>query len=199
MMYFVLALLVTAVGGVPTTDNDAVELIVNGVPEGEPLDIGDVIGINVKEHVDGVLASSSDLLYPLTAAGIAGAAAEASPVQVVENQPQEIDLEPVFVDTPLAENEYLNAPIAVNPIVLPEPGKPDVAEPEVAPEPSPIVIEPIPQPAAQGPSGEIYNDGKVQVQLNAPEDASVLSTLQSWFNLFVNYVNNGIQTAQQVV
>nr|XP_026495439.1 protein TsetseEP-like [Vanessa tameamea]XP_026495440.1 protein TsetseEP-like [Vanessa tameamea] len=102
-----------------------------------------------------------------------------------------------------------------SPVLLPAPVLPDV-KPE--PEPSPVLLpapvlpviipdpEPIEEPiiveepesVPQIPTGEIYNDGTVQVTLNAPEQG-YLASLQSWFTMVLNYISNGITTTQQIV
>ncbi|XP_013196452.2 magnetosome-associated protein MamJ [Amyelois transitella] len=254
MKFLLLTLFVAFVASAPVEDaGNPVEVVVNGLPEGQALDIGDIVDIKLKEHVDGQVAASTDLLHPFSAAGIAEAVAaaevEAHPVQVVENAENEVDpvqvieteVEPIQTLPIVIENEVAPSPIVVplpiapevvpgpetspvlpevapEPIILPEaPVAPEVVPspivlPElVAPEvvPSPVVIpepvvpevpdisESLPAPAQQ--FGEIYNDGAVQVTVNGPEDAGIMSTLQSWLNVVMNYFNNGAQTTQQIV
>ncbi|XP_028166028.1 protein app1-like [Ostrinia furnacalis] len=258
MKFLVLALFVAAAVAVPIPEDngDAVELIVNGVPEGAALELGGIVDMQLNEHVDGQLASSTNLLYPLTAVGIAEAAAAAAevaaaeeiaptPIQIADaaepesdfhNVPETIILpEPAeVVPAPIVMPEPVIPVVVPEPIVMPEPVVPEVVPesivmpapvapevvpesivmpepvaPEVVPEsivmPEPVVpevvpevAEPVPEPAAQIP-GEIFNNGLVQVQVNAPEDAGMFSTLQNWFSLVVNYISSGIQTSQQIV
>ncbi|XP_026763136.2 magnetosome-associated protein MamJ-like [Galleria mellonella] len=217
MKVFVLALLAVTAFAAPIDQDVAepVELIVNGVPEGEPLEIGDIVGIKLKEHVNQELVSSTDLLYPLTAEGLAEAAAaepqpvdpvqivdEADPVQVVEPEPESVP-PPIVLPEPVLPEENPSS-IAVHPVLVipdhilnpidldPLPIAPP--EPEVVETP----VEVLPVPAPQVPDGEIYNDGLVQVTLNAPEESGVLATLQSWLSLAINYFSNGVQTTQQI-
>lgn len=258
MKFLVLALFVAAAvaAPVPEDDNsDAVDLIVNGVPEGAALELGGIVDMHLKEHVNGQLVASTNLLHPFTAAGLAEAAEQnkPSPIQIVENPESDQQILPDGIQLPgPAEPDFIPAPIVMpspetpevipeaivmpdpvapevipeaivlpepvapevipEAIVMPEPITPDVIPeaivmpesippmvipevPEPIPEPNP---EPIPEPSAQGPE-EIYNDGLVQVQVNAPQDSGMFSTLQDWFSLVVNYISNGIQTSQQIV
>ncbi|XP_037873758.1 magnetosome-associated protein MamJ [Bombyx mori] len=219
MKFFILALFVAAATTAPLDGNTgAFEVIVNGVPEGEALEIGHIVGIKLKEHVDNQLVANSDPLHPFTAASLAEAAAAAA---------EEAGLEPINPGEPepivIPEPVLPVRPPHPDPIVLPEPVFPvEPSEPVVPVEPSepvipvepepidnpsvdPVVPEPVlpveelPLPAPQVPNGEIFNDGVVQVTLNAPEDAGVFATVQTWFNLFVNYFSGGVQTSQQIV
>ncbi|XP_075981237.1 uncharacterized protein LOC142979895 [Anticarsia gemmatalis] len=224
MKLLLLSLFVAAVAAVPIPDDDAgaVEMIVNGVPDGEALEIGDIVDIKLKEHTDGNVVAT-DLLHPFTAVGIAEAAAAAAAEESIVPEPilpepvlpevvpepivlpepvlPEIVPEPVILPEPvlpeaLPESVVLPEPalpeVVPEPIVLPEPVAPEVVIPPATPE---IVIpEPVPSPSAQ--FGEVYNDGVVSVTVNAPqaEDEGMLATLQSWLNMVINYFSEDTQT-----
>ncbi|XP_014361941.2 magnetosome-associated protein MamJ [Papilio machaon] len=205
MKVFIFGLLLALANASPLPLNEEVdgpvEFIVNGVPEGEALDIGHILDIQLNKHVDGQVVASSDLLYPLTAQGLADAAA------AQENAPVRPDPEGL----PLPESPEPSPEVVIpGPIVLPMPVLPEVQpEPEVV-IPGPIVLpmpvlpEVQPEPvlveeeASQNPNGEIFNDGNVQVIVNGPEQPGVLSSIQSWFQMFLNYFSNGVQTTQQI-
>ncbi|KAG6457928.1 hypothetical protein O3G_MSEX010566 [Manduca sexta] len=266
MKFFLLAVFVATAFAVPIPleddDDGAVEFIVNGVAKGEPLELGDVLGIHVNEHVDGVLAASTNLLHPLTAVGIAEAAAAAADViaspaivdesdvipepvvlpapaapEVVDPSPEVVIPESVVLPAPgipevvLPESVVLPAPAKpeiVSPVVpegvvLPSPAQPEVISP-VVPEPvvlpapsqpeviSPVVPEPVvlpapsepevvdaPVAAPHSPSGEVFNNGVVQVSVNTPQEAGVFSTLQSWMSFVLNYFSGDAQTSHQII
>ncbi|KPJ12496.1 hypothetical protein RR48_04391 [Papilio machaon] len=200
-----------------------VEFIVNGVPEGEALDIGHILDIQLDKHIDGQVVASSDLLYPLTAQGLADAAAaqENAPVrpdpeglplpESPEPSPEVVIPGPIVLPMPVLPEVQPEPEVVIpGPIVLPMPVLPEVQpEPEVV-IPGPIVLpmpvlpEVQPEPvlveeqASQNPNGEIFNDGNVQVIVNGPEQPGVLSSIQSWFQMFLNYFSNGVQTTQQI-
>lgn len=48
-------------------------------------------------------------------------------------------------------------------------------------------------------TGEIINDGLVQVTVNAPEHAGYFSYLQSWFSMILSYFNGEAQVSHQIV
>ncbi|CAG5029580.1 unnamed protein product [Parnassius apollo] len=187
-------------------NGEPVELIVNGVPEGEPLEIGDIVDIKLKNHVDGQLASVSDLLYPLTAQGLAETAAAAAAEENIPVLPEPV---PEVVPMPvLLPEPVLPEVVAPEPVVLPEPVLPEATLPE------PVLPEYVPQPAVSEvennpeiieetapeiPNGEIFNDGNVQVSVNVPDETGVFTTIQTWLQLFLNYFNNGVQTTQQII
>lgn len=235
MKVLLLILFVAAVSALPIPEDgsDAVEMIVNGVPEGEALDISHIVDIKLKEHVEGEVVAATNLLHPYTAVGIAEAAAAAA-VNVVEDSKTDIVLLPVVFpeaaesESVVPEAVVLPSPIAPEvvapePVVLPSPVVPEVVVPEpvvlpsptvpevVLPEPivlpSPavpevvpeVVVQPeeVPNPAPQ--YNDLYNDGLVQVSVNGPEEPSILSTLQSWFNMVINYFNNGAQTSSHQI
>ncbi|KPJ03270.1 hypothetical protein RR46_06426 [Papilio xuthus] len=198
-----------------------VEFIVNGVPEGEALDIGHILDIQLTKHVDGQVVESSDLLYPLTAQGLADAAAaqENAPVrpdpegsllpESPEPSPEVVIPGPIILPMPVLP-EVQPEPEVVNPgpIVLPMPVLPEVQPESEVVVPGPIVnpmpVLPVVQPeqveeqTPQNPNGEIFNDGNVQVIVNGPQQPGVLSSIQSWFQMFLNYFSNGVQTSQQI-
>ncbi|XP_047536469.1 magnetosome-associated protein MamJ-like isoform X2 [Vanessa atalanta] len=103
---------------------------------------------------------------------------------------------PVLLPAPVLP-EVEPAPIP-SPVLLPAPVLPVIVpEPEPVEEPTlPVIVEE--ESVPQIPTGEIYNDGTVQVTLNAPEQ-SYLASLQSWFSMVLNYISNGITTTQQIV
>ncbi|XP_013163198.1 PREDICTED: calphotin-like [Papilio xuthus] len=126
-----------------------------------------------------------------------------------EPSPEVVIPGPIILPMPVLP-EVQPEPEAVNPgpIVLPMPVLPEVQpEPEVV-VPGPIVnpmpVLPVVQPeqveeqTPQNPNGEIFNDGNVQVIVNGPEQPGVLSSIQSWFQMFLNYFSNGVQTSQQI-
>lgn len=228
MKIFLFALFVAAAVAAPLEDDNGepVELIVNGVAHGQPLEISDVLDIKVKEHVNGQIAAVSSLLHPYSAQGIAEAAAAeeaaeveaGTPVLVVDDSQIPVDVISVLPEV----NPQPNPPVDVisvlpnedfnpQPVVIPEPAQPEVIVPEpvivveapaIVPEPVQVVetpAEPIPVPVAQIPNGEIFNDGNVQVTVNTPQQSGLLATLQSWFNMAINYISNGAQTTQQIV
>ncbi|KAG6457927.1 hypothetical protein O3G_MSEX010566 [Manduca sexta] len=247
MKFFLLAVFVATAFAVPIPleddDDGAVEFIVNGVAKGEPLELGDVLGIHVNEHVDGVLAASTNLLHPLTAVGIAEAAAAAADVIASPAIVDESDVipEPVVLPAPAAPEVVDPSPEVVIPesVVLPAPGIPEVVLPEsvvlpapakpeivspvvpegvVLPSPaqpeviSPVVPEPVvlpapsqpevvdaPVAAPHSPSGEVFNNGVVQVSVNTPQEAGVFSTLQSWMSFVLNYFSGDAQTSHQII
>ncbi|CAH2042566.1 unnamed protein product, partial [Iphiclides podalirius] len=213
MKLFLLALIVAVTTAAPLPPNeqnaDPVELIVNGVPDGEPLEIGDIVDIKLKHHVDGQIASVSDLLYPLTAQGIADsvAAEESSPGAPDASIPIPAEplpeLEPVILPEPVLPGvvpESVELPAPVLPVVVPEQ---PVIEPEIVEEPivEPTPIEEKPEviEAPQIPNGEIFNDGNVQVSLNVSNESGIIPTIQSWLQILLNYFHNGVQTTQQIV
>lgn len=246
MKLFLLALFVSVATTSPIPDDSGpVDVIVNGVPEGQALDLGHIVDVKLQEHANGEVVVASDLLHPFTAVGIAEAAAAAEVSQPEIDAPETVVLplplpeavvlptpvapevvpeaiilpvpaapevvpEPVILPAPAApqvipEPVVLPAPSApeviLQPVVLPTPAKPEVVPESVAPVPIPEVTEELlPVPAAQIEGGEIFNDGNVQVSVNLPEEPGILSTLQSWFNMAVNYINSsGVQTTQQIV
>ncbi|XP_053614437.1 magnetosome-associated protein MamJ-like isoform X2 [Plodia interpunctella] len=264
MKMLLLTLFVALVASAPIEDSgDAVEVVVNGLQEGQALEVADIVDIKLKEHADGQVAAATDLLHPFSAVGLLEAAAaaeiEAQPVQVVDVAE---NIDPVQVVDVVAENEIVPIPIVLpspvvpevpvpEPAVLPEPDVlppisepavlPEAVVPEVEPVPSPVVIpepvvpevvpapivvpEPVvpevvpspvvipdpvapevvpspvvvPEPEPEHQFGEVYNDGTVQVSVNAPEDAGIVATLQSWLSVVMNYFNDGAQTTQQIV
>ncbi|XP_072942980.1 uncharacterized protein [Epargyreus clarus] len=209
MKVFLLALFVAAAVAAPAPleeeIGEPVELIVNGVAEGEPLELGDVLDLKVKEHADGQVVSSTNLLHPLTAAGLAEAAAAAEqdkPLpEIVEINPVPIELPEPVQPVPAPEAVVLPEPalpeIIPEPIDLPVPALPELSPP-VLPEVDLTPAEVLPVPVPQLPTGEVFNDGVVQVTVNAG-DPGVLSTIQSWFNMVLNYFNDGTQTTHQIV
>ncbi|XP_046970152.1 magnetosome-associated protein MamJ-like [Vanessa cardui] len=106
--------------------------------------------------------------------------------------------DPVLLPAPVLP-EVVPVPTP-SPVLLPAPVLPVVVpEPEPVEEPTlPVIVEEAEESAPQIPTGEIYNDGTVQVTLNAPEQ-SYLASLQSWFSMVLNYISNGITTTQQIV
>ncbi|KOB73039.1 Uncharacterized protein OBRU01_11341 [Operophtera brumata] len=249
MKLFVFALfVVAATAAAPLDDsNGPVELIVNGVPDGQPLDIGDIVDIKLKEHSAGEV-SATNLLHPFTAVGIAEAAAAAvveTPIAVVlpeapepevtfpesvvlpaPAQPEVTFPEAVVLPAPAQPEvtipEAVVLPAPAQPevtipeaVVLPAPAQPEVVFPESVALPSPAqpevvlpspavpeveIAESVPASTAQFPTGEVYNDGNVQVTVNAPQEAGVMSTIQGWFNMVITYFNDdGVQTTQQII
>ncbi|KOB51872.1 Uncharacterized protein OBRU01_26991, partial [Operophtera brumata] len=230
MKLFVFALFVAAATAAPLDDsNGPVELIVNGVPDGQPLEIGDIVDIKLKEHSAGEV-SATNLLHPFTAVGIAEAAAAAvveAPIAVVLPEAPEPEVTfPEAVVLPAPAQPEVTIPEAVvlpapaqpevttpEAVVLPAPAQPEVVFPESVALPSPAepevvlpspavpeveIAEPVPASTAQFPTGEVYNDGNVQVTVNAPQEAGVMSTIQGWFNMVITYFNDdGVQTTQQ--
>lgn len=133
MKFLILALFVAVAAAVPLDDNGPVELIVNGLPEGQPLEISNIVDIKLQEHSDGAVVATN-VLHPLTASGIAEAAAAeiaANPVEVPEAvilpapaQPEIEQVIPEAVVLPApAKPEVVIAPEAV---VLPAPAQPEV-------------------------------------------------------------------------
>ncbi|XP_050352505.1 magnetosome-associated protein MamJ-like [Nymphalis io] len=126
------------------------------------------------------------------------------PAPVLLPAPVLPEAESVFVPSPV----LLPAPVlpevkpvpVPSPVLLPAPVLPVIVpEPKPVEEPSlPIIVEEAEESAPQIPTGEIYNDGTVQVTLNAPEQ-SYLASLQSWFSMVLNYISNGMTTSQQIV
>uniref|UniRef100_A0A2A4J215 DUF4794 domain-containing protein n=1 Tax=Heliothis virescens TaxID=7102 RepID=A0A2A4J215_HELVI len=250
MKVLLLALFVAAVTAVPIPEDsgsDAVELIVNGLPEGAALEVSDIVDIKLKEHADGEVVAATNLLHPYTAVGIAEAAAAAaaaapSEVNVVDSsEPLVASPEPVVLPSPalpevVPESVVLPSPllpevVVPESVVLPSPALPEVVVPEPVVLPSPavpevVVPEPIVLPSPAVPevvipesvvpptpevvvdqeqlpvaipqvSGDLFNDGLVQVQYNGPEP-SMLSTLQSWFSMVINYFNDSSEAAPSV-
>ncbi|XP_013136990.1 PREDICTED: actin cytoskeleton-regulatory complex protein PAN1-like [Papilio polytes] len=198
-----------------------VEFIVNGVPEGEALEIGHILDIQLNKHADGQVVASSDLLYPLTAQGLADIAlaqentperpdVEGLPLpELLEPSPEVVVPGPIVLPMPVLPEVQPEPEVVPGPIIVPMPVLPEEqAEPEVVPGPIvlPMPVLPIVQPepevveesVPQIPNGEIFNDGNVQVIVNGPEQPSVLSSIQSWFQMVLNYFSNGVQTSQQI-
>lgn len=158
MKLFVFALFVAAAAAAPIDDsNGPVELIVHGVPDGHTLELGEIVNIEVKEHSDGEVIATN-LLHPLTAVGIAEAAAAA----IAEASEPEVSLpESVVLPAPVAPEVVF--PEAV---VLPAPAQPEVVIPEavVLPAPAqPEVVVPVPvvlpspvQPEVAGPEAGTF-------------------------------------------
>lgn len=166
MKFLVLALLVAAATAAPLdAGSDPVELIVNGVSEGHPLEISDIVDITLNEHADGEVVAQSNLLYPLTAIGLAEAAAaaaaqeskpeentpesvaviDATPdvpaVEVAPETPSVVDASPVVPETPIVVDASPESPTVVDasPVIPETPAVVDVA-PEV-----PAVVDVVPE------------------------------------------------------
>lgn len=233
MKFFVLALFVALAYSAPAEESaDAVEVVVNGLAEGEPLEIGDVLGVKVKEIVDGQIIASNDPLFPMSAQGIADAAAAAQPdlVNVVEEGPTPVEVIPVMpvlpevpsilpdlvpeaiIALPAFVPEHVAVPelivpnpeaevIAIHPeLIIPNPEPEAIVVPElIIPEGLPETVQHLPEHVDVSPNGEIFNDGIVQVTVNTPEDAGVFASVQSWFNMVINYFNGPEQTTHQIV
>ncbi|XP_063894376.1 uncharacterized protein LOC126055560 [Helicoverpa armigera] len=252
MRVLLLTLFVAAVTAVPIPEDsgsDAVEMIVNGLPEGAALDVSEIVDIKLNEHADGEIVAATNLLHPYTAVGIAEATAAAadaaaavpSEVNVVDSSeplissPESVVLPSPAVPEVVPESVVLPSPalpevIVPEPVVMPAPATPEVvpepvvlpspAVPEVVPEPivlpapavpevvipEPVVVipEPVVLPSPVKPevvdheqlpvpipqvSADLFNDGLVQVQYNGPEPG-MLATVQSWFNMIINYFND---------
>ncbi|XP_026743317.1 calphotin-like [Trichoplusia ni] len=156
MKVLLLALFVAAVAAVPLPEDasDAVQMIVNGVPEGQALDVDHIVDIKLKEHADGQLVAASNLLHPYTAVGIAEAAGVAPYSDVL---PEAVALpapvEPEVVPSPVVLPAPVEPEVNPAPVVLPAPAAPEVVPSPVvlpapvAPEvnPAPVVL---PAPAA---------------------------------------------------
>lgn len=221
MKLLLVTLLAVLASAASLENEDPVEVVVNGLEEGQALNLGGVLDVKVKEHIDGEIVASNDPLHPFTAEGLAEIAAN-NPENIVDISPVLPEI-PQFPEVPeiIEIQPVLPGPSA--PIVVPEPSEPIVVVPEIPapevtpelaqpeiPESQPIVDlpiiapeivkpeEPIAQPEAQIPNGEVYNDGFVQVSVNAEEEG-VLSTLQSWFGMVVNYFNGPEATSHQIV
>lgn len=202
MKLLLLALFVGLLSAAPLKDekDEPVEVIVNGLAEGEPLEIGDVLGVEVNEHIDGQVIASNNPLFPFTAEGLAAAAPEQPEEEIVIPSP----VVPEIPALPEPVPEDIQAPI----LVIPEDLTPEVVAP-----PGPVIIHPLPEKPAQPghpeidieiaepveePNGEVFNNGVVQVQVNA-EEPGMLSSIQSWFSMVVNYFNGPEQTTQQII
>lgn len=167
MKFLVLALFVAAAVAAPIdNNNDAVEVIVNGVPEGTPLELGGIVDMHLNEHVNGQLAASTNLLHPYTAVGLAEAAAAAAeeiaptPIQIVEKPETEfLNTEPIVIPGPGVQKPGIIVPAPIEhpaepvapveipaPIVMPSPVAPEVHDTEsiVMPEPMPPMVVPSP-------------------------------------------------------
>jgi len=265
VLYFVLFVAAVTASPLPEDDgSDAVEMIVNGVPDGAPLEISDIVDIKLTEHIDGEVVAASNLLHPYSAVGIAeaqAAAAEAAvaeankEVEFVDNAdvldvqhvpigglsvPESVALpapvapevvaepavpatpeiilpEPVVMPSPVAPEVVVPEPVVMpspvapevvvpEPVVMPSPVAPEVVVPEPVVMPSPVapevvVPEPVVMPSPVAPAfeeapvaaaynGEVYNDGLVQVQYNGPAEPGMFSTIQSWFNVVLNYFSS---------
>ncbi|XP_035435451.2 cytadherence high molecular weight protein 1-like [Spodoptera frugiperda] len=274
VLYFALLVAAVAATPLPEDGSDAVEMIVNGVPDGTPLEISDIVDIKLKEHVDGEVVAASNLLHPYSAVGIAEAQAAVADdeankeVEFVDNvevldvqhvpeavilpapvAPEVVVPEPVVMPSPVAPEVAIPEPVVMpspvapevvvpEPVVMPSPVAPEVVVPEpvvmpspvapeviipepvvmpspVAPEvviPEPVVMpspvapevaipEPVVMPSPVAPvveeapvaalyNGEVYNDGLVQVQYNGPAEPGMFSTIQSWFNVVLNYFSS---------
>lgn len=77
------------------------------------------------------------------------------------------------------------------------PEVPVVGRPEPYPEEALLKPEIAAPPSIA--TGEIINDGLVQVTVNAPEDAGYFSYLQSWFSMILSYFNGETQVSHQIV
>ncbi|CAH2089698.1 unnamed protein product [Euphydryas editha] len=98
----------------------------------------------------------------------------------------------------------LVAAVAAAPKSLGEvPGSPVIEIPKPEPIPSPNEDDLLQPEIADSipaiPTGEVFNDGLVQVTLNASEDAGYLAYLQSWFSMILNYFNGEAQVTHQIV
>ncbi|XP_063366718.1 magnetosome-associated protein MamJ-like [Cydia amplana] len=177
-MKLLLLTLFVAVGfatPIPTDPSgDAVEVVVNGLAEGEALDIGHIVDVKVKEIVDGEVAAVANALHPFTAQGLAEAAIAAEAEQaaavpeiaepVAPEVPEVVVLPepgtPEVVPEPVVIPEPAVPEVIPDPVVLPEPATPEVApEPVVLPEPAapevvPAPIE-LPEPAAPEVAPEV--------------------------------------------
>ncbi|CAH0590142.1 unnamed protein product [Chrysodeixis includens] len=167
MKVLLLALFVAAVAAVPLPEDasDAVQMIVNGVPEGQALDVDHILDIKLQEHADGQLVAASNPLHPYTAVGIAEAAAaleansansDVAPEGVVLPAPAapEVVPSPVVLPAPVAP-EVNPAPVVLpapaapevvpSPVVLPAPVAPEV-NPAPVVLPAPVAPEVVPSP-----------------------------------------------------
>ncbi|XP_061721073.1 calphotin-like [Cydia pomonella] len=202
-MKLLLLTLFVAVGfanPIPTDPyGDAVEVVVNGLAEGEALDIGHIVDVKVKEIVDGEVAAVANALHPFTAQGLAEAAAAAEAEQaaavpeitepVAPEVPEVIVLpepgSPEVVPEPVVIPEPAVPEVIPAPIVLPEPATPEVApEPIVLPEPAApeVIPDPIvlPEPAAPEVAPEIAPEPVAVVEL--PEVADTPQVNGEIFN-----------------
>ena len=183
------AVFVVAVSTAPLPENasgsDAVEMIVNGVPHGAALEVGDLVDITLKKHADGAVVAT-DLLHPYSAAGMAEAAAAAASIvpnvasigdDDMKQFARHLQIKPILLPSSVVEPEH-PIPVIPEPIVMPPP-----AVPEVAGQPEQLPV------AAPQMNGQMYSDpsGHVQVQYNGPEEPGMLATLQDWFQVVVNY------------
>lgn len=242
VLYFALFVAAVAATPLPEDGSDAVEMIVNGVPDGAPLEISDIVDIKLKEHVDGEVVAASNLLHPYSAVGIAEAQAAVADdeakeeVEFVDNvevldvqhvpeavvlpapvAPEVVIPEPVVMPSPVAPEVVVPEPVVMpspvapevvvpEPVVMPSPVAPEVVIPEPVVLPSPVapevaLPEPVVMPSPVAPvveeapvaapyNGEVYNDGLVQVQYNGPAEPGMFSTIQSWFNVVLNYFSS---------
>ncbi|CAH0590141.1 unnamed protein product [Chrysodeixis includens] len=172
MKVLLLALFVAAVAAVPLPEDasDAVQMIVNGVPEGQALDVDHILDIKLQEHADGQLVAASNPLHPYTAVGIAEAAAaleansansDVAPEGVVLPAPAapEVVPSPVVLPAPVAP-EVNPAPVVLpapaapevvpSPVVLPAPVAPEV-NPAPVVLPAPVAPEVVPAPVVLPP------------------------------------------------
>lgn len=144
MKTLILALLVAAATAVPVPEHDSgpVEVIVNGVPEGQGLDINNIVSIDVQKQINGETVAVENALHPFSTAGIIEAAIAAEATNPVVPDPVIVQPEivsPEIIPEPVVLPEPLEPAVIPQPIVLPEP-----ILPELSVRPVPIVLpEPI--------------------------------------------------------
>ncbi|KAM3963242.1 uncharacterized protein ACR2FA_002603 [Aphomia sociella] len=169
MKVFLLALFVGAALAAPVDEDifEPVEVVVNGLAEGEALEIGDIVDIKLKEHVNNEIVSATNLLHPFSAAGLAEAAAEQDVADVPELAPNPIDLVPLpvidpevapnpidLVPLPVIDPDFAHNPIDLVPLPVIDSEAPNpidlvplpVIDPEVAPNPIDLVPLPVIDP-----------------------------------------------------
>ncbi|KAJ0174017.1 hypothetical protein K1T71_010163 [Dendrolimus kikuchii] len=147
ILLLALFIAVSTANPIPDDEGGPVDVVVNGVAEGEPLEISDIVDIHVNQHVDGVLTSAMNVLHPYSAAGIAEAAAEAAALDIDTTAP-----EPVLMLLPAAPD----VAIVPEPVVMPSPATPEVVaivpEPVIMPSPAvPEVVAIVPEPVVMPP------------------------------------------------
>ncbi|KAJ8717356.1 hypothetical protein PYW08_005755 [Mythimna loreyi] len=169
MKTILLTLFVVTVSAVPLSkDNDGVEMTMNEVPDGTALEADDIEVRKQKEHTTGIVVST-DLLHPSTAVGIAESHAAV---------------------TKETEASVIDKDITITPKLHPTP---EVINPKPAVELTQAILEPKPEQlpvAAAHFNGQVPNDGLVKVQYNGPEEPGMMSTLQEWFKMLVEYFNS---------
>ncbi|CAB3231811.1 unnamed protein product [Arctia plantaginis] len=193
---------------IPDENNEPLEII-NGVYEGESLKIKEVLDVKLNQDTK-ISHIATDLHQPYTTVDVGETNnSDLLPVSVLASvTPTNENSGSVKLLKPVTAEPF--GPEAIG-TVFPETFDPKTVVPEtvvvitaelvastttpdsddVASSDATVIVdlsEEVPTPAAQ--DSEFYNDEIASLSVNGSESPGMLSTLQSWFNMVLNYFNN---------